>query len=263
MNFFLPKGGAIVLARPKRVKRGWMKLRVVAIVSETHDTRTFQMVDAEVGGCQFDYHAGQYLTFRFDHFEGRAIARSYTISSSPCQQDFVSITVKRTVGGVVSNWLYDNLHEGAVLRARGALGRFCYDIDRDHPHLFMVAAGSGVTPFLSIIRQFMPSDARGAPQEMSLLVSYRTRRDLIGWQELQAFAKAAHFHLHLTLTGERDRRFLHGRINAALLNTVLAGRIAGKTFMLCGPEAMMQIVTAALLDAGVDAEQIRTESFST
>lgn len=240
-----------------------MKLRVTAVIDETHDTRTFRLVDNEEGGCQFDYHAGQYLTFRFDNFEGGAIARSYTISSSPCQSDFVSITVKRTVGGVVSNWLYDNLQKGMILRARGAMGSFCYDVERDHSHLFMVAAGSGVTPFLSIIRQFMPSDARGAPVEMSLLVSYRTTRDLIGWQELQAFSTAPRFNLHLTLTGEQDQRFRHGRIDASMLKDVLKGSIAAKTFMLCGPEAMMQTAIAALLAAGVDKAQIRTESFST
>ncbi len=240
-----------------------MKLRVIAVVDETHDTRTFQMADAEEGGCQFDYHAGQYLTFRFDHFEGGAIARSYTLSSSPCQRDFVSITVKRTVGGVVSNWLYDNLHQDMILRARGAMGSFCYDIEHDHPHLFMIAAGSGVTPFLSIIRQFMPTDAQGAPAEMSLLVSYRTTRDLIGWQELQAFATSPRFNLYLTLTGEQNQRFRHGRIDATMLNDVLKGDTADKTFMLCGPEAMMAAAIAALLAMGVDKAQIRTESFST
>lgn len=238
-----------------------MKLRVIAIVNETHDTRTFRLADAEEGGCQFDYYAGQYLTFRFDHFEGRAVARSYTISSSPAQPDFVSITVKRTVGGVVSNWLYDNLREDMILRARGAMGNFCYDVTRDHPHLFMIAAGSGVTPFLSIIRQFMPATAQAAPKEMSLLVSYRTSRDLIGWQELQAFSASPRFNLHLTLTGEQDSRFQHGRINAALLNTVLQGEVTDKTFMLCGPTAMMETVSTALLAAGVDKAQIRTESF--
>ena len=101
--------------------------------------------------------------------------------------------MKRTIGGVVSNWLYDNLCKGDVLRARGAMGNFCYDVERDQPHLFMIAAGSGVTPFLSIIRQFMPSDARAAPAAMSLLVSYRTARDLIGWHELEAFAPSTAF----------------------------------------------------------------------
>lgn len=252
-----------MLARPKRIKRGWMKLRVTAVVEETHDTRTFKMVDAAEGGCQFDYHAGQYLTFRFDHLEGGAIARSYTISSSPRQQDYISITVKRSVDGVISNWLYENLHEGMLLRARGAIGRFCYDAEQDQPHLFMIAAGSGVTPFMSIIRQFMPPATPGAPATMSLLVSYRTTRDLIGWHELETFATSPHFHLHLTLTGEQDARFRHGRIDAAMLDDILKGNIADKTFMLCGPEAMMAMAIAALLDAGVSKTQIKTESFIT
>ncbi len=219
------------------------------------------MVDAEEGGCPFDYHAGQYLTFRFDNFVGGAIARSYTMSSAPRQRDFISITVKRTVGGVVSNWLYDNMRTGMLLRARGAIGSFCYDATRDRAHLFMIAAGSGVTPFLSIIRQFIPRAAEGAPAAMSLLVSYRTTRDLIGWQELQTFAASPRLHLHLTLTGEKDPRFRHGRIDAAMLVDILAGKVADKTFMLCGPEAMMQTSRQALLAAGVDELHIRTESF--
>ena len=237
-----------------------MLLQVIEIVAETHDTKTFKFADAEAGGCQFDYHAGQYLTFRFDNFSGKSIARSYTMSSSPVLKDHVSITVKRTQGGKVSNWLYDNLKVGSVLRARGALGKFCYDAEIDKSHLFMIAGGSGVTPFLSISRHCMLTDAP-LPKTLSLLVSYRTTNDLIGWKELSIFAKSNKFNLHLTLTGEAHPDYFHGRISSEILAKVIPTQKQDITFMLCGPSGMMQTVDAYLLRAGVDISNIKTESF--
>ncbi|MDE3270308.1 MAG: FAD-binding oxidoreductase [Pseudomonadota bacterium] len=260
MNHLRQREEVIALPRPNRIKRGWMPLRVVSITADTHDTKTFSFVDAEAGGRQFDYHAGQYLTFRFDNFNGKPLARSYTISSSPCQADHVSITVKKTTGGKVSNWVYDNLQVGSVLRARGALGKFCYDPETDQQHLYMIAAGSGITPFLSISRQLMLSHA-SSPQVMSLLVSYRSTQDLIGWQELTQFARQPRFNLHATLTGETHPDFMQGRVNAELLAQVIPQSKA-ITFMLCGPEAFMQTVSDYLIGQGVALANIKLESFA-
>lgn len=238
-----------------------MSLRVVNISNDTHDTKTFDLVDAETGGQQFDYHAGQYLTFRFDNFTGKPLARSYTMSSSPIQTEHVSITVKKTTGGKVSSWLYDNVQIGTVLRARGALGRFCYDPEVDKQHLYMIAAGSGITPFLSIIRQIMRAQAP-APQHLSLLVSYRTSRDLIGWQELTEFARQQRFSLHTTLTGEEHPDYMYGRVNATMLAKVIPPEPNAITFMLCGPDAFMQTVNTYLLESGVAQANIKSESFA-
>ena len=253
--------GVIVLARPR--KSGWMPLQVSEILTETHDCKTFRFIDGQRGGRQFDYRAGQYLTFRFDDLGGRPLARSYTMSSSPCQKDFVSITVKRTTGGVVSNWLYDNLQPAMILRARGALGKFCYDANNDPPHLFMIAAGSGIAPFLSISRQYM-TDNNGAPQTMQLLVSQRTHRDLIAWQELQTFAQHDHYQLYLTLSGERaEPATFHGRINDQILAQVIGKKLNDTCFMLCGPEQMIETTRSYLSTNGVADQHIKTESYST
>lgn len=238
-------------------------MQVIDVVVETHDTKTFHFIDADFGRYRFDYHAGQYLTFRFDQFGGKPVVRSYTMSSSPVQKEFVSITVKRTTGGIISNWLYDNLRKDMILLARGAIGKFCYDADSDYAHLFMIAAGSGVTPFLSITRQFMHPEAENPPAEMSLLISQRTTRDLIGWRLLETFAQKKKFHLYLTLSGEEDSRFWHGRITAAMLDDIIGAGVRDKTFMLCGPAGMMETVADYLLDRDVDRDQIKTESFMT
>ena len=79
----------------RRVKRGWLNLKVTDVIDETHDTKTFIMVDGDEGGRPWDYWAGQYLTFRFDTVAEKPVVRSYTMSSSPNQGDFCAFTVKR------------------------------------------------------------------------------------------------------------------------------------------------------------------------
>ena len=70
-------------ATPMRGKKGWMNLKVVDVVHETHDTDTFYLVNEDEGERAFDYIAGQYLTFRFDGVQDKPLVRSYTMSSSP------------------------------------------------------------------------------------------------------------------------------------------------------------------------------------
>ena len=77
-----------------------MNLKVSKIVEETHDSRTF-FEDAEEGGRQFDYTAGQYLTFRFDDISTKPVVRSYTMSSSPIEKENIAVTVKEVENGFV------------------------------------------------------------------------------------------------------------------------------------------------------------------
>jgi len=248
----------------RRVKRGWMNLLVTRVIHETPDTDTFIMVDAEENKRAFDYIAGQYLTFRFDNVGDKPIVRSYTMSSSPCQADHVAFTVKRVDQGLISNWLCDNVRAGSILRARGPIGRFCYDPAHDKKHLFMIAAGSGVTPFVSIMREHANSlGKKGSPDKMTLLVSYRSTKDLICWEDLNALRNTPGCRVIVTLSREHAEKedFLHGRINESMLVDAIAGDYGNITFMSCGPQAMMDLGRDHALSKGVAPEHFKTESF--
>lgn len=246
----------------RRVKRGWMNLRVERVVKETHDTDTFILVDADEGGRPFDYVAGQYLTFRFDDVGPKPLVRSYTMSSSPCQDGYSAFTVKRVEKGVISNWLCDNVKAGTVLRARGPIGKFVYEVGKDRPHLVMVAGGSGVTPFVSILREYAPRMGKnGAPHKMTLLVSYRSREDLILWPDLSELVKVPGIAVYTTLSREKADGFWHGRVDDAALTKAIAGDYANATFMTCGPQAIMDLTVEHLKRAGVPDEHAKTESF--
>lgn len=248
----------------RRVKRGWMNLKVTQVLEETHDTKTFVMVDADEGGRPWDYWAGQYLTFRFDSIADKPVVRSYTMSSSPLQQDTCAFTVKRVEKGLISNWLCDQVKVGDVLRARGPIGRFIYEPEKDRQHLVMVAAGSGVTPFVSIMREFEDRvGSRGAPSRMSLLVSYRSRNDLILWEDLTRISQKPGCKVYVTLSRDSGapQEFWQGRISREMIECVVGADFNQATFMSCGPTAIMDLTGEVAGSHGVASEQIKTESF--
>ena len=248
----------------RRVKRGWMNLKVTKVIEETSDTKTFIMEDLEEAGRTWDYWPGQYLTFRFDGLTEKPIVRSYTMSSSPNQMDNCAVTVKRIEKGVVSNWLCDEVKVGSVLRARGPIGRFIYESAKDKSHLVMVAAGSGVTPFVSIMREYAAKLGQpGAPEKITLLISYRSQNDLILWQDLQKISSYKNARVYTTLSRDQSApaEFWQGRIDDDKIAKAVGGHYAECTFMSCGPQAIMDLTKQHALQHGVSESQIKTESF--
>jgi ring-1,2-phenylacetyl-CoA epoxidase subunit PaaE len=239
-----------------------MNMKVTKVIHETHDTDTFVMEDQEDGGRVFDYHPGQYLTFRFDDVSDKPVVRSYTMSSSPEQGDFSAFTVKRVEGGLISNWLCDKVKEGSILRARGPIGKFCYDPEDDASHLFMVAGGSGVTPFVSIMRGHAQTLGQpGSPKKMTLLVSYRTGEDLICWDDLLKLNAQEGINVITTLSRETTDGFWHGRIDEPMLARAIDGHYQETTYMTCGPIPMMDMMVAHCKQNGVEDRFIKLESF--
>jgi glycine betaine catabolism B len=262
-----------------RVKRGWMGLRIDEIRDETPDTKTFIFVDPETGGRAFDYRPGQYLTFRYDSIAAKPIVRSYTMSSAPVDGDFAAVTVKRVEGGVVSNWMCDTLKVGDVLRARGPIGKFVYEPQNDESKLVFVAAGSGVTPFLSIMKEYsahratVEKTSSKKSVELVLLVSFRTPSDIICAAELEDLARRPGVRVQITLSRVPDNdpaalqhsafgQIWKGRITSDQLAALCNDDFSATTFFTCGPEELMQSVAAFLREQGVAEKNIKLESFA-
>ncbi len=252
------------MSQVMRRKKGWMSLKIQKIVEETWDTKTFYFVDAEDGGRQFDYIAGQYLTFRYDNIAAKPLVRSYTMSSSPCQEGAVACTIKRVENGIISNWMCDELQEGDILKARGPIGKFVYSPEFCKPNIVMVGAGSGVTPFISILREYAHSlGQEGSPRTMTLLVAYRSLKDLISWDAITELRDIPGIKVVTTLTRENatDQGFWNGRPDPKMLDQVVENIYDDKTFLTCGPESMMEMVVNHATSQGVAPEHAMTESF--
>ena len=247
-----------MLQKLEKRKRGWMPLQVTKLVHETHDTLRIHLEDADEQGRQFDYHAGQYLTFRFDALSEKPVVRSYTLSSSPEQTGEVAFTVKEVADGFVSTHLVRELKVGDVLKARGPIGKFCFDDEIHRENRFMIAAGSGVTPFLSMIRSAIASGFKG---RLGLLVAYRTDQDLIGWEELLEWKTSGALDLYCSLSRQSKTGFLEGRITPELVSSICKTWLDNTTFFTCGPEQMMYSAKETLVAAGLDPAQFEMESF--
>ena len=97
-------------------------LYVTDIIQETHDVYTFRFQGNPL--CRFVYWPGQFCTLVLN-INGKKVLRSYTISSTPSRPFVLEITVKRVPGGLVSNWLPDNLKIGDKVNIAGPKGKFC------------------------------------------------------------------------------------------------------------------------------------------
>ncbi len=249
----------------RRIKRGWMNLKVSRVTQESPDTKTYYLIDAEDGGRQFDYIPGQYLTFRFDHIGPKPIVRSYTMSSSPNQKEEVAITVKTVEKGVVSHYLFDHVEVGTILRARGPMGKFVYTPAKDHKHLVMIAGGSGVTPFVSIMREFATQMGQpGGPKSLSLLVSHRREEDILCRETLDQIQSLPGIEIQTTLSREENPRspYWSGRIDKTKLQKFINNKHPQEsTFMICGPQPLTDLTVDFLKALPVPEEHIRLESF--
>jgi len=225
-------------------------LRVAAVVEEAPDARSivFDVPPALRG--EFAYLAGQFLTVRAD-CDGELLQRCYSLSSAPgCDAD-PRVTVKRVKGGRVSNWLLDRLRAGDRIDVMGPQGRFVLD-QADAPLLFF-AAGSGVTPILSLLKTALATTSRSA----TLLYANRSADSVIFRDELASLQRARPQRLRVVHRFDGE----HGPLDERSVHAFGAEHRSASCYV-CGPGPFMGLVERALVESGVESERIRTERFA-
>jgi ferredoxin-NADP reductase len=208
-------------------------LRVRDVIPETADASSFVL------DPPFEYTAGQFITVRV-RVDGETVLRSYSMSSAPGVDGDFKVTVKRVPGGVVSNWLNDTLVPGSVIEATRPAGVFCLPAGEGPVVAF--AAGSGITPIISILKTVGGRPAR-------LLYANRDRDSIIFEHELKALDVEVTHHLDVE----------HGFVTVDDVNPFI---VDGAEYFICGPAPFMDIVEGALLDAAVDPGRIHIERFT-
>lgn len=228
---------------PRRARR----LRVAEVVRETGDacSLVFDVPD-ELSG-EFSYRPGQFLTVRVPA-DGGAVARCYSLSSSPETGDRPAITVKRA--GYGSAWLVDHVAEGDELDVLPPAGTFTPDsLDAD---LLLFAGGSGITPVMSIVKSAL---ARGRGQ-VALIYANRDENSVIFARQLRELAAG---NPRLAVIHWLDS--VQGHPAPAAL-AALARPFKDYEPFLCGPEPMMEAAREALSALGVEGRRIRTERYA-
>lgn len=214
----------------------------------------------------FDFQPGQFLTLRAD-IDGADVRRSYSISSARSQlqkNGILEVGIRPVEGGVFSNWAATQLKAGDTLRVMPPDGRFVVQRPRAI-HRVGFAAGSGITPILSILSSTLEEQ----PDSKFTLVYGNRRMDSVMFNEALQDLKDR-YPSRLTLIHVLSRQaqevpLLEGRIDAAKVQAIIDAFLPVGSMdevFVCGPEAMIEATEQALLGAGVKAERIHTERFS-
>ncbi|MBI2444769.1 hypothetical protein HYV43_00065 [Candidatus Micrarchaeota archaeon] len=232
-------------------------LTVSKIVQEAHDVKTFRFSLQELPEDQaLAQKPGQFVSVQVQTPEGLQV-RSFSISSSPLEQDHLDITVKCYPDSSAAQALHQ-LKEGDKLHVRGPFGQFVLN-DEDHDVVF-IAGGNGVTPLMAMMRYIV---GKRLPVKPILIYSNRTQADVIFKDELERLGREGRIVADITLTNEPQGSGwagLTGRIDGAMIEK-MAAPVKDKAFFLCGPPEMVRAMHAALLSVGVPEQQIRMEQF--
>lgn len=225
------------------------ELVVDRIVEETHDSRSILLEIPPPLREVFRYQAGQFLSFKVP-FEGQVLVRSYSLSSSPDVESDYKVTVKRVEAGRVSNLFNDALRAGDRLMVVPPAGRFV--LRGETRPLLLLAGGSGITPVISLIKSALHSTHR----KIQLVYANRDRRSIIFESELDSLVATHPDRLRVEHSLDDQHGFLGpDRIRA------YAAALPDADFYLCGPEAFMEIVEAALRVLSIHRDRIHIERF--
>ncbi len=261
---------AVVLAPSTKRRSAFHSLTVRGVRRLTEDAVEVTLdVPADLQD-KYDYLPGQYVALRTTleiDGEPKEVRRSYSICADPRPGE-LRVAVKRDLGGVFSTWANESLKAGDTLDVMSPLGQFT---PRTTPgqqavSLVAVAAGSGITPVISIARTMLAS---GPGVRFDLVYANRAAMDVMFLEELADLKDRypSRFAVHHVLSREqRISPLLSGRIDAEklekLLGTVIATDRADEWF-LCGPFELVQLCRDVLAARGVPADAVRFELFTT
>ncbi|RPA57073.1 ferredoxin--NADP reductase [Gordonia oryzae] len=227
-------------------------LTVAEIIDETPDARSivFELPDTAKEAFT-QYKSGQFLTLRIPSEQTGSVARCYSLASSPGRDELPKVTVKRTVGGYGSNWVCDNLSAGSQIEVLPPSGVFT-PRSINEP-LLLIAAGSGVTPVMSILKTALASGS----STIAFFYANRSPEDVIFADELRELQTAHADRLVVIHWLET----LQGLPRAESLATIF-GAFRGHAAYMCGPGPFMDTVHQALHTAGFAHHDVHAEVYN-
>ena len=214
----------------------------------------------------FAFEPGQYLTLRA-RIDGADVRRSYSIScarSHLSQHGELEIGIRPVQGGVFSNWATSQLQVGDTLQVMPPQGRFVSQRPRAL-HRVGFAAGSGITPILSIMATSL---AEQTESKFTLVYGNRRMNSVMFNEALQDLKDQYPNRLtliHVLSRQAQEAPLLEGRIDEAkvrdLVQAVLPAASMDEVF-ICGPETMIEATEKSLLALGVPAKRVHSERFT-
>ncbi|MBS1601375.1 MAG: phenylacetate-CoA oxygenase/reductase subunit PaaK [Bacteroidetes bacterium] len=214
---------------------------------------------------EFSFHQGQNVTVRVN-INGQEVRRSYSICSSPLDGE-LRIAVKKVPSGVFSTYANEQLQKGHTLEVLPPTGKFYTELNaKNRKHYLAFAAGSGITPILSLIKTTL---ALEPDSSFTLVYGNRQRQSILFREELESLKNRyiRRLSIHHILSREKVDIPLHqGRIDVGKCGE-LCGRLIDLTTVdevfLYGPAEMIFTVRDWLHQQGIEQKKIHFELFQT
>ncbi|MCH6200847.1 ferredoxin--NADP reductase [Aquiflexum sp. LQ15W] len=245
-------------------KRGdqYLSLKVREVVKETPDTVTIYFEQPEP---YLDYKPGQYLTVILE-LGGKEERRSYSLCTSPFTDPHPGITVKKVKGGLVSNYLNEQVRPGKTLEIMKPLGNFTTDFhSKNKNHFVMVAGGSGITPIMGLTKSVLVNEPLS---KVTLIYCSRSEEQIIFKKQIESLESKYEGKLqvvHVLSQPSGDWTGLKGRLKKDMVKTILSEsdfpEIEESKCFVCGPDGVMDTALAGLAEMGIDQKSIHKESF--
>jgi ring-1,2-phenylacetyl-CoA epoxidase subunit PaaE len=239
-------------------------LSVAAVRNETRDTIAVTFAVPPELEASFAYQQGQHLTLRA-LIDGEDVRRSYSICSA-VQDKLLRVAIKRCGGGLFSTWANDTLKPGAVIDVMPPMGHFNVPLAAANARNYVAfAAGSGITPILSIIKTTLLTEP---DSRFTLFYGNRASSSVIFKEDLTDLKDMYMERLQLAYVMSREQQdieLFNGRITKEKTEQLLRHWIRIEDIdiaFICGPEDMMLGVSSALQEAGMPKQHIKIELFA-
>ena len=258
------KGGFIFRYILKVMSDLYIQLRIREVIKETPSANTY--VFESVDGQEIPYKAGQFLTFLVN-LHGTEYRRSYSLSSTPGVDPYLSVTIKRKENGEISRYILKNWKLGQTVTSLQPSGRFilnpAVDLQRD---IILLGAGSGITPLFSLLKQVLFKESQS---KVTLLYSNKHPSGTIFYEQLntlQATYPDRFKIIYIFSEPDEMSTFSYRRISNSLLTTLAPQQIYYQAhnaqFYICGPLDYMRMCIFTLSFLGFTEDQIHKENFT-
>jgi ring-1,2-phenylacetyl-CoA epoxidase subunit PaaE len=239
------------------------RLAVSDLRRETADAVSLSFAIPKELADDYRFSAGQYLTLR-TMMDGEEVRRSYSICSGPDDGE-LRIAVKKVDGGAFSNWAADELKCGDELDVMTPTGRFGIVPASDQARLYVgFAAGSGITPILSIIKGVL---VREPKSRFFLFYGNRSTGGMLFREALEELKDRFIERLsvfHVISGEEQDIPILHGRLDGEKVKVLLRSLVPAESVdhvFICGPSGMSEDIEATCRALGIAENRIHVERF--
>lgn len=212
------------------------------------------------------YIAGQYITL-IVRINGRKYARPYSFSSAPSVDAALEVTVKRVLGGIVSNYIHDEFKVGDVIEVLEPIGDFTFDgLSSNHHGVFLWGVGSGITPLFSILKEAL---YRHPGMSVQMIYGNKTKDSSIFERQLNYLSKEYHSVFSMINFYSKDSNIDQsntinkGRINSEFVAHLFNTNNCFNHYVhyICGPLSFKNMIVEGLTQSGLPLNSVKTEDF--